>query len=163
MLRSRNVPLRRNVDTAVPLQQTLVGRSQEREPVEIVLVVDFDAFGEAGIRVTGDNQADQHAVYIHLIHVRRCTTAHAAAIGELRIDGRVKRDDVASEAVGDRDGSIQVDCLNDVEAGASQGGNSGGGNAQGLVDAERIGVAYQHWIQDVVAKVGHVVHWARMQ
>ena len=36
------------VDATVPLEQTLVGGRQEREPVEIVLVVDFGAFGEAG-------------------------------------------------------------------------------------------------------------------
>src|ERR1700676_4725377 len=40
MLWSRDVRLGRNVDTTVSLQQTLVGRSQEREPVEIILVVD---------------------------------------------------------------------------------------------------------------------------
>ncbi len=80
MLRFQNVRIwgglsGRNVDTTVPLEQTLVSRSQEREPVEIVLVVDFDAFGEAGSRVTRNDQADQHAVHIHLIAVRRSLSA----------------------------------------------------------------------------------------
>src|SRR5579864_5386057 len=99
MLRSWNVRLRRNVDTAVSLQQTLVSGSQEGEPVQIVLVVNFDALGKTGIRVTRDDQADQHAIYIHLIHVRRCATPHATAIGELRIDGSVERNDVTGKAV----------------------------------------------------------------
>ena len=113
----RDVRYGRNVDATVSLEQTLVGRSQEREPVEIVLVVDFDAFGEAGSRVARDDQADQHAVHIHLIAVRRSPTADAPAVGEARIDGRVERDDVAREAVGDRDRPIQVDGIDDVHAG----------------------------------------------
>src|SRR5712692_3876319 len=136
MLRDRDVRYGRNVDTTVPLQQTLVRRSQEREPVEIVLVVDFDAFGEAGRRVTRHNQADQHAVHIHLIAVRRRPTAKAPAVGEHRIDGRVEGDDVSREAVGDRDGPIQVDDLDDVHARALELGHGGGRNAQCLVDTE---------------------------
>ncbi|MEO8751749.1 MAG: hypothetical protein ABI624_03630 [Casimicrobiaceae bacterium] len=38
------------------LQQTLVGRRQEREAVEEVLVIDLDAFGETRSRVAGDDQ-----------------------------------------------------------------------------------------------------------
>src|SRR5436190_12988195 len=94
MLGNRDVRYGRNVDTTVTLEQTLVGRSQEREPVEIVLVVDFDASGEAGSRVTRDDQADQHTVHIHLIAVRRSPTAKATAVGEARIDSRVEGDDV---------------------------------------------------------------------
>ncbi len=33
------------------LEEALVSQRQEREPVEIVLVVDFDAFGKAGRRI----------------------------------------------------------------------------------------------------------------
>src|SRR5712691_6592256 len=65
-LRNRDIRYGRNVHTAVPLEQTLVGRSQEREPVEKVFVVDFGSFGEAGSRVARDDQADQHTVYVHL-------------------------------------------------------------------------------------------------
>ena len=93
-LRKRDVRHGRNVDAAVPLEQTLVSRRQEREPVEIVLVVDFDAFGEAGSRVARHDQADQHAVHVHLIAVRRSPPAQAPAVGEARIDRRVERDDV---------------------------------------------------------------------
>jgi hypothetical protein len=101
----------------VPLEQTLVGRSQEREPVEIVLVVDFGAFGEAGCRITSNDQADQHTVHIHLIAVRRRPTANAPAVGEARIDGRVEREDVSRGAVGDRDGPVEVDGFDDVHPG----------------------------------------------
>src|SRR6266851_5983637 len=88
--RDRDVRHRRNIDTTVPLQQTLVSWSQEREPVQIVFVIDFDAFGEAGSRVTRNDQADQHAVHIHLIAVWRSPTSKAPAVGKHRIDGRVQ-------------------------------------------------------------------------
>ena len=104
-----------------------MGRCQEREAVEEVLVVDFDAFGEAGRRVAGDDQADQHAVHVDLMAVRRRAAAQAAAVGEARIDGRIERDDVASEAVGDRDRPAQVDGLDDVDARALERGDGGGG------------------------------------
>ena len=80
----------------------------------IVLVVDFDALGQARSRVARDDQADQHAVHVHLIAVRRGAAAQAAAVREARIDRRVERDDVAGEAVGDRDRPAQVDGVDDV-------------------------------------------------
>ena len=116
-LRNRDVRHGRHVDAAVSLEQTLVRRRQEREPVEIVLVVDLDALGQAGRRVARDDQADQHAVHVHLIAVRRGAAAQAAAVREARIDGRVERDDVAGEAVGDRDRPAQVDGVDDVQRG----------------------------------------------
>ena len=157
-LRDWDVRYGRNVDAAVSLEQTLVGRSQEREAVEIVLVVDLDAFGQAGSRIARDDQADQHAVHVHLIAVRRSSAAKAPAVGEARIDGRVEGDDVAGEAVGDRDRPAQVDRVDDVQARSLERGHCAGGNAQGLVDAQRLGVAHQHRKQDVGAEVGHVVH-----
>mgnify|MGYP003694196599 CR=1 FL=1 len=65
---------------------------QERESIEVVLVVDFDALGQAGRRVARDDQADQHAVHVHLIAVGRGAAAKAAAVGEARVDRRVERD-----------------------------------------------------------------------
>src|SRR6266851_45381 len=62
--RWRGGRLRRNVEAAVPLEQTLVSRSQEREIWVVVLVVGLDAFGEARSRITRHDQADQHAVHI---------------------------------------------------------------------------------------------------
>src|ERR1700687_5217465 len=44
MLRNRDGRHGRNVNSPVPLKQTLVGRRQEREPVQIVLVVDLHTF-----------------------------------------------------------------------------------------------------------------------
>src|SRR5882724_4735841 len=117
MLRSRDSRHRRNVGAAVPLQQTLMGGSQEREPVEVVLVVDFDAFREAGRGVTRDNQADQYTVDIHLVAVWRSTTANTTAVSEHRIHCRVEGNDVARGDVSYRDGPIQVDRFNDVHAG----------------------------------------------
>ncbi len=48
----------RDVHPTVALEQTLVSERQEREPIEIVLVVDLDAFRKARRRVAGDDQAD---------------------------------------------------------------------------------------------------------
>src|SRR5712691_10882358 len=87
--RRRDVRLGRNVDPTVSLVQTLVSKCQEREPIEIVLVVDLNAFGEAGSRVTRNDQADQHTVHIHLMAVRRGPTAQASTVGKARVDGGV--------------------------------------------------------------------------
>ena len=75
MLRNRDVRFGRYVDTSMSLEQTLMSRSQEREIGVVVLVVDFDAFGKTGGRVTRNDQAYQHTVHIHLIAVRRSPTA----------------------------------------------------------------------------------------
>src|SRR6266852_6568498 len=101
MLRkNRDIGYGRRVDTTVPLKQTLVGRSEEREPVEKVLVIDFDAFKEAGSRITRGDQAEKHAVHIHLVAVRRSAAAEPTAVREGRIDRRVDGEDVARKAVG---------------------------------------------------------------
>src|SRR5436190_13794338 len=161
--RSRDVRFRGNVHTTVSLEQTLVSRRQEREPVEIVLVIDFDAFGKARRRVTRNDQADEHTVYIHLIAIRRSPASNTTAVGKHRIDGRVQGDDVTGEPVGDRDGPTQVNGLKDVEAGALERGHLAGREAEGGVDTERVGVAHQHREQDVRAEVGHVVEGTAVQ
>src|SRR5258706_7704135 len=61
---------RHSVGTAVPLQQSLMRRSKEREPRQKVFVIRFDAPGQSGARVTGDDQRDQDRVYIYLITIR---------------------------------------------------------------------------------------------
>src|SRR5256885_16658044 len=86
----RNVRNGGDVRATVSLQQTLVGGREEREPVEKVLVVDFDALGESGVRVSRDDQADQHAVAVHLMTIRGRAAAQAPAVGAARIDGGVK-------------------------------------------------------------------------
>jgi hypothetical protein len=40
----------------MPLQQSLMGRGEEREPRQEVLVVDFYAFGKPGRRIAGNDQ-----------------------------------------------------------------------------------------------------------
>src|SRR5438309_1295700 len=122
-LRLRRRLLRRNVGTAVALQQTLVGRREERESRYIVFVVDFRAFGKARIRVPGNNQADQYTVHIDLIAVRRSAAAKTTAIREFRINGSVNREYVTRGAVRDRDGAAKVDRLDDVEAGSLECGH----------------------------------------
>src|SRR5262249_12588040 len=158
--RVRDVRYGCSVGAAVPLQETLVSRSQEREPREKVLVVGLDAPGEAGGRVARDDQADQDAVHIDLMAVRRRPPAQAPAVREGRIDRGVQGDDVARRAVGDRDRPVQVDRLDDVHAAAAgslQGGHGRVRHSQGLVDAESLGVAGEGREQDVGAEVGHVV------
>src|SRR3989449_10767111 len=87
-LRNRDIRYGRNVHATVPLEQTLVSRSQERAPVEKAFVVDFDAFGKTGGRVTRNVQADQHSVHIHLAAVRPRSAAKPPAVGTSRIDRR---------------------------------------------------------------------------
>src|ERR1051326_8352866 len=98
----------RNVDAAVSLQQTLMGRRQEWEPAEIVLIIDSHSFCETGVGIACRDQADQHAVHIHLIAVRSGSAANFPPVGELRIDRRVYGEDVTGEAVLDRDWPVQV-------------------------------------------------------
>src|SRR5712691_1344876 len=117
--RVRDIRYGCRVGATVALEQTLVGRSQEREPREKVLVVGLDALGEAGGRVTRDDQADQDAVHIYLMAVGRCPTAETPAVGEGRIDSVVEGDDVTRRAVGDRDRPVQIDGLDDVHATAT--------------------------------------------
>src|SRR6187401_1798453 len=93
--------LGRHVDASVPLQKSLVGGCEEREAVEEVLVVDFDALRQTRARVAGDDQADEDAVDVDLVTVRRDATAKASAIRKRRIDGNVQRKHIASGPVGD--------------------------------------------------------------
>src|SRR5262252_6849018 len=136
MLRSRDVRFGRHVGTAVSLVQTLVRWRQEREPIEVVLVVDFDAPGQARSWVAGHNQADQHAVDVDLIAIGRRATAHAPTVWKHRINGGVERDDVTGRAIGDWNRPTEVDGVDDVDAGALQGCYRGGWNAKRRVDAE---------------------------
>src|SRR5258707_9304788 len=138
------------------LQQALMGRGEEWEPRHKVLVVRFDAPGETGPRITGDDQADQDAVHIDLVPVGRGPATEAPAIGELRIDGRVDGDHVTRGAIGDRDRPPQVDGTDDVEAGPLGGGDGSGTAAQGLVDAHGLGVSHKDRIQDVGPEPGHI-------
>src|SRR5262245_55991146 len=86
--RWRRGGLGRNVQPAVSLEETLVSRREEREGRVVVLVVDLDASGKTRGRVAGEDQAEQHAVDVHLVAVRRRPAADAAAVGEHRIDRR---------------------------------------------------------------------------
>src|SRR3954470_22649377 len=97
------------------LVQTLVSRSEEREPIEIVLVVHFDAFGETGGRIAGDDQANQQAVHVHLIAIWRRPATKTAAVRKTRIDSRVERNDVARGAVDNWNGPTQIDRIDDVQ------------------------------------------------
>src|SRR5437868_10758565 len=100
-LRNRDVRYRRNVDAAMTLEQTLVGQSQEREPVQVILVVNFGAFSQTCSWITRDDQTDQHTVHIYLVAIRCSPTAEASAIGEAGIDCRIERNYIARETVGD--------------------------------------------------------------
>src|SRR5436305_733760 len=77
-----------------------MGGREEGKAVQKVLIVDFDALGESGVRVSRDDQADQHAVDVHLMTVRGRASAQATAVGEARINGGVESDDVTSGAIG---------------------------------------------------------------
>ena len=67
----------------MPLKQALVRRSDEWKPREKVLVIRFHALGQSGARITGDNEADQDRIHVHLVTVGRRAAAEAPAIGEL--------------------------------------------------------------------------------
>ena len=138
-------------------------RGEEREAIQVVFVVDLDTLRESCCRIARDNQADQHAVHVHLIAVRRRASSHAAAVGERRIDCGVQRDHVAGRAIGDRNRAAQVDRVEDVHARALERRDGGRRNAKRLVDTESLGVAHQHRVQDIGAKVGHILHGAGVQ
>src|SRR3954451_8452651 len=138
------------------LEQTLMGRSQEREPVQVILVVDFDAFVQTGSWITCDDQTDQHTVHIYLVAIRCSSTAEAPAVGKAGVDCRIQRNYIARETVGDGNWPVQVDRLDDVYARTFEGRYRGVGNAQSFVDSQRIGVAHQHREQDVGAEVSNV-------
>ena len=140
-----------------------MGWGQEREPVEIVLVVDFDAFDEAGSRVTGHDQADQHAIHVHLIAVRRSPAAKRRPLGKLELiaASSVMTSPVKPSATGI--GRPRLMALMMSKRGPLSVVTVVRRHAQGLVDAERLGVAHQHREQDVGAEVGHVVEHAAAQ
>src|SRR5580765_4813563 len=71
ILGNRDIRNRRVVYAAVSLQQALMGGREERETVEVVLVVGLNSLGESSVGVARDDQADQHAVDVHLIAIRR--------------------------------------------------------------------------------------------
>src|SRR5689334_4357236 len=89
-LRSRNVRHSWHVDSAMSLQQALMSRREERESIEVVLVVHLGAFGQTGGRIARDDQADQHRIHVHLIAVRSSATAEAPTVGEARVDRSVQ-------------------------------------------------------------------------
>src|SRR4051812_38346521 len=106
-----------------------MGRREEREPGEEVLNIDFDTLGETGCRIARDNQADQNAVHIDLMAIRRGTATEATAVRESGIGGGVKGDYVTAGAVGNRDGPAEIDRFDDVDARSLQSGDGAGRNA----------------------------------
>src|SRR5437667_1257368 len=112
---TRGISNGRKIVSAVSVEKTLMGRREEREPIEIVLVVHFHAFGKTCGRVTRGDQADQHAIHVHLIAIGRSPTANPPAVGEAGIDGRIEREDVAREAILDRGWSSQVNRSDDIQ------------------------------------------------
>src|SRR5262249_24946756 len=125
------------IGPAMALEKTLVSGSQEREPGEKVLVVGLDTPGEAGGRVTRDDQADRDAVDVDLMSVWRCPAAQAPAVREGRIDRGVEGNDVTRRAVGDGDRPVQIDRLDDVHptaTGSLEGGHGRVRHSQRLVD-----------------------------
>src|SRR5206468_148468 len=120
-LRNRDVRYRRNIDAPMTLEQTLMGRSQEREPVQVILVVHFNAFGQTGSWITCDDKADQHTVHIYLVAIRCSPAAEAPAVGKAGIDCRIERNYIARETVGDGNGPVQGDRLDDVYARTVEG------------------------------------------
>src|SRR5271166_1854808 len=107
---------------------------EKREAIEVILIVRLDAFGEPGIRVARDNQTDQHAVYIHLIPIRRGASTQAAAVRELRVDCRVESNYIAGETVGDRNRPAQVDRLDNIQTWSPKCRHSRVRHAQRLVN-----------------------------
>src|ERR1044072_956341 len=99
-VRLRDVRHRRHVGATVTLEHPVVGRRQEGEAVEELLVVHLDALEEAGGGVAGGDQAQDDAVDVHLVAGRRGATAEAPAVREGRVRGGVEGDDVAGGAVG---------------------------------------------------------------
>src|SRR5258708_992408 len=86
---------RNGVDSAVSLQQSLMRRRNEREPRQKVLVIRFDALGQAGRWIAGNDEADQDCIHVHLMTIRCSATTEAPAIGELGIDCGIERNDIA--------------------------------------------------------------------
>src|SRR5689334_6990771 len=78
--RTRRRRLRRNVRSAVALQQSLVRRREEREVRVEVLVVDFHALGQSRLRMAGGDEADADRVDVAVVHVRLRTAAEAPAL-----------------------------------------------------------------------------------
>src|SRR5437879_2727491 len=109
LLRPRGVPHGWNVNAAVTLQQTLMGDSQEWKSVQIILIIHFPSLGETGIGIARSNQADQHAIHVDLVSIRRGSAANLSAVGKHRINRSIDRDDVAREAVLNWDRPAQVD------------------------------------------------------
>src|SRR6478609_1121031 len=116
VLRKRDLGDGWYVRPAVSLQQPLMRGRQEREPREIVLVIDFDALGKARIRIARHDQADQDAIHIYLIPIRRRPATQSAAIRKARIRGSVKSNDIASGPVCDRDRPAEIDGIDNVGA-----------------------------------------------
>src|SRR3954452_1126208 len=91
-------------------------RCKEREARQEIFVVRFDAFSQTGAGIARNNEADEHRIDIDLMFVRRRSTAKTAAVGKLRVHSRVKRNPVASRAIRNRNGTAEVDRIDDVEA-----------------------------------------------
>ncbi len=138
-------------------------RRQEREPIQVVLVVNLGALREARRRVTRHDQADKDGVHVDLIAIRCCSAAKTPAVRERRINRGVERNDVPREAVSNRDRPAQVDGRDDVETRTLERGHLVSRNAERLVDAERVGVSHQNGIEDVSAEVGDVAERWLMQ
>ena len=145
------------------LQQTLVGDSKERKPIEIIFIIDFHAFGKTGGRVTRGDQADQYAIHIDLIAIWRSSTADSPAIGKAGVDGGIQRDDVARKAVGNGDRPAQIYGVDDVEARPFEFGNRAVRNPQCLIDPQSFHVADQYREQNIRAEVGHVFKRSRVK
>src|SRR4051794_37917676 len=110
------------IRSAVTLEQSLMGRSKEREARQEVFVVRLNAFCQTRSGIAGGDEADEHRVYVHLMFIRCCPAAEAPAIGKLRVDCGIKRNYIACRAVSDRDRTPEVDCIDDVEPGAFECG-----------------------------------------
>src|SRR5690348_3405250 len=121
-LRSCRILHCRHVDSAMPLEQALVGDREKWEPIEIVLVVDFHTFRETGIRISSGDEADQHTVHINLIAVWCSPTADTPAVRKAGVDSGIDGEDIAGKTVGYRDRPIEVDRIDDVCSGSLQRG-----------------------------------------
>src|SRR5262249_36789221 len=148
-LRNRDHRHRRRVGTAVSLQQSLMGRRQEREAIQEVLVIHFDSLSQSGAGVARCDQTDQNGVHVYLMLVRSISSAEPPAVGEPRVKRSVQGDDVARGTIFRRNVAIQVDGIDDVKAGSLEHGYRAVRNSERLVNPERLGVADQHGVEDI--------------
>src|SRR5205085_5126435 len=98
------------------------------------------------------DKADKNRIDIHLMLVRRTSTAEAASIRELRIDGGVECNDVARGTVCDRDRAAEVDGIDNIEARSLVGGHRRRRDAERFINAERLCVPDQDREKNVRAK-----------